>query len=459
MKYFLLFLLLFSSCLQTSAEVPDSLVNTHKHPWRAAGEIVLLNGAVVGYNILLRSNEIFSKITMNDIKRNVTHGYWWWDSDYIHTNTFEHPVHGAIYYNIARLNGMSIAESSLYTLGGSWMWEIFCESEQPSINDMVYTTFGGISLGEPLYRTGMRVYNDLFRRRSVPRDTTPFELAVSAGYRSYSPHQQPKVNTGYLTLASTYGDMMDDANGLFDYFRLKGTAVFGSHQLLPASAKVMAQLYSHPLVDEPLRKVVWGVYNHYDYNVVYPYTDLSENERKTHSYAYSEVGVFGPAVAYRLGDRSRFEQQLHLTGIAMGTTPTMTQHEKDKQRGYSFGSGWGAKLFTNATLGNTLKASVDVECSQLFTWDGFYDDDSSRRRTSTPSIQGEAGNAVTLVVTPSVTIAPFSAMEHHASALSRLSLEAQGRFFHSHFNYKYHPHTSTHAWEWQVGAKYTISTK
>jgi hypothetical protein len=451
MKYLLSFLLLWSCWNSSFAEPADSTMSTkpRKHPWLAAGEIVVFNGGLVVYNAIRNSAEDFSHITMKDIRRNVTHGYWWWDCDGFRVNTIEHPIHGVIYYNIARLNGMSVVESSLYTLGGSWMWEIFCESEQPSINDMVYTTFGGITLGEPIYRTGRRVFNDLFRRGKVPRDTTPFTLSLSAGYRAFWPNHHPTVRTGYLTLESSYGDMMDDESGLFDYFQIRGTAVFGSNQFIVGAAKVTAQLYSQQLVDEPQRKVVWGIYNHFDYDAVAPYYDLPKSEREKHYYGFSEVGVFGPGIAYRLGDKNRVEQQLHVTGIAMGTTPTTTQHKKDGQRGYSFGSGYGAKLITKAKLGDVLSASVDAEFSQLFTWDGFYDDDPSRYRPSIPSIQGEAGNAVTLIVTPSVTVTPIPALSH-------LSLEGRGRFFHSHFNYKYHPHSSTHAWEVMAGVKYTF---
>jgi hypothetical protein len=56
------------------------------------------------------------------------------------------------------------------------------------------------------------------------------------------------------------------------------------------------------------------------------------------------------------------------------------------------------------------------------------------------------GNALTAIVAPTVEL---RLMKHFA-------LQCSGQFMHTHLNYKYHPHTSTHAWEWQVGIKYRI---
>ena len=68
-------------------------------------EITAINAALVAHNRLLRSDDAFSHITFSDIRRNLTHRHWWWDQDYFHTNTIEHPLHGALFYTTARANG------------------------------------------------------------------------------------------------------------------------------------------------------------------------------------------------------------------------------------------------------------------------------------------------------------------------------------------------------------------
>jgi hypothetical protein len=64
-----------------------------------------------------------------------------------------HAGAGAIYYNIARTNRLSTAESFLFGLGGSMAWEYVAEwREVASINDQVFTTMGGPAIGEPFFQ-------------------------------------------------------------------------------------------------------------------------------------------------------------------------------------------------------------------------------------------------------------------------------------------------------------------
>jgi hypothetical protein len=55
-------------------------------------------------------------------------------------------------YKQRMANGLSFLESSLLTASGSLVWELFCETETPSINDLVTTTLGGTALGEMFHR-------------------------------------------------------------------------------------------------------------------------------------------------------------------------------------------------------------------------------------------------------------------------------------------------------------------
>ena len=163
--------IVFDSISKTM-EVPSGAVGeASSHPYLAAAGVAGINGLIMTYNWLFRRDEGFSHVTINTVQRNLTHKHWWWDEDYFRTNALEHPFHGSLFYLTARVGGMSVAESSLYTVGGSWMWEMVGESEMPSINDMVYTIAGGIALGEPLYR----VASYLISRRpvlNVPRLTS-----------------------------------------------------------------------------------------------------------------------------------------------------------------------------------------------------------------------------------------------------------------------------------------------
>ena len=458
MKNLVLFLLLMMSATTTRATTLDAVESTdslavtaadttkttvRKHPWLAGLEIVGFNIALVGFNSVFYKDDAWSHVTMNTIKHNITHRYWWWDQDGIEINAFRHPVHGSLFYLIARANGMSIGESSLYTLGGTWMWEIFCEAEEPSINDMVYTPFGGVTIGETVWRSG-KCLLEMVKKGRKGSPSAPFTTSLSAGFRSFKGYGTDGLSTPYVTWNATYGDLFDEEKrGLFDNFDVSGTIVIGQGKKFVSQTRIDNQLWSCPLINEPAKKVVSGIYNHFDYYCVAPLEKSEKESIIPDTYCYSEVGAIGPGIAYRLGEHTQWEQQLYVNGIMMGVPQ---YGYPKKSRGLSFGSGYGARLYSTLTIGDWLRMGVRAQCSHLFTWDGFYNDDKSKTRDEDPSTQSETGNALTAIVAPTVEV---KVMKH-------LSLQGSGQFMHTHMNYKYHPHTSTHAWEWQLGLKYTI---
>jgi hypothetical protein len=77
------------------------------------------------------------------------------DSDLFSTNAIAHPMAGALYYQIARGNGLSPLASVVATVLVSTAWEYLVEwDERPSINDLIFTPAGGVVLGEATYRLG-----------------------------------------------------------------------------------------------------------------------------------------------------------------------------------------------------------------------------------------------------------------------------------------------------------------
>ncbi len=75
------------------------------------------------------------------------------------SNTFEfnwtHSLAGSMYYNYARDNHLNKTQSFLMTFGASFLWESLVEfKEVISLNDMVTTPIGGLSIGESFYQLG-----------------------------------------------------------------------------------------------------------------------------------------------------------------------------------------------------------------------------------------------------------------------------------------------------------------
>lgn len=89
-------------------------------------------------------------------KRNLEEG-WKWDDNHFAVNFFGHPYQGSFYFTAARSMGYSFYPGFLYTLTGSYVWEMFCEREYPSTNDLIVTSLGGTIYGEILYRLSERL--------------------------------------------------------------------------------------------------------------------------------------------------------------------------------------------------------------------------------------------------------------------------------------------------------------
>lgn len=83
-----------------------------------------------------------------------------WDSDLFSINQVGHPYQGGLYHAGARAVGFGFWESLPYTILGSLQWEMFMENNRPSVNDFITTTFGGVALGEALFRLASVVLDD-----------------------------------------------------------------------------------------------------------------------------------------------------------------------------------------------------------------------------------------------------------------------------------------------------------
>jgi hypothetical protein len=104
------------------------------------------------------ARETWAQVTPDSIWENLT-GPWEWDRDEYFTNQFGHPYQGSIYHAAARSNGFTFYQAMLFDVFGSVYWELFCETNTPSINDLISTTLGGAALGEMFHRLYLEIPN------------------------------------------------------------------------------------------------------------------------------------------------------------------------------------------------------------------------------------------------------------------------------------------------------------
>lgn len=126
---------------------------------RAAGGVALVQVIPWSYSYFITKTE-FAKITFKSVGEHLKPSSWTWDDDQFTTNQFSHPYHGNLYFNSFRANGYGLFSSALATVSGSLIWEIAGESEPPSINDLINTSFGGIVLGEMTHRLANKLVNN-----------------------------------------------------------------------------------------------------------------------------------------------------------------------------------------------------------------------------------------------------------------------------------------------------------
>jgi hypothetical protein len=147
----------------------------------AIAEVMASNFVAWAAARYLREDNYSFLISWSSVQDNLRHGLEW-DPNNFSTNFFSHPYQGSTYFNAARTNGMNFWESIPFTFAGSYMWEVFMESEYPAYNDLVTTTWGGIALGELLFRFSEKVLDDRARGgERVWRETSGFLLNPVGG--------------------------------------------------------------------------------------------------------------------------------------------------------------------------------------------------------------------------------------------------------------------------------------
>jgi hypothetical protein len=123
---------------------------------RALFQSTIIN-VLYGAVNLMRGHDT-AKITPKSWWGNMEHG-WVWDLNDFPVNQVGHPYQGNNYFTTGRSNGLSFYESAAVAAFGSGTWEYFGETTDPSLNDFINTTLGGIALGEMFYRTAWLVRN------------------------------------------------------------------------------------------------------------------------------------------------------------------------------------------------------------------------------------------------------------------------------------------------------------
>lgn len=407
--------------------VSDTTWTSPYRPWLAIGEVFGLNMAVWGFDRFIM-NEDFARINWHTIQRNFRKGPVW-DTDKFSTNLFSHPYHGSLYFNAARSNGLNFWQSIPFTTGGSLMWEFFMETEPPSINDMLATTFGGVELGEVTYRlsdlfidnrsTGaervgrevlagiispVRAINRLitgeawkysrFKGRSYT--SVPVNFIVNVGPRFLAEQENSKHGTTSMNLMFNldYGDpFYDEFYSPYEWFRFRFGMDFFSSQPLISQVNAIGAIWGKRVWEKGPRTLTAGVFQHFDY---YDSALRSPSEEELAPYRISEAAALGGGLIYykkaTADDKTDMYAEFYTNGIALGAS--LSDYMKLGDRDYNLGSGYSVKTNAGLIYNNRWAFLLNLENYHVFTWKGYAKDTNWETvDPTTLNVQGDAGNA------------------------------------------------------------------
>lgn len=421
--------------LQT-AFLPDSIdVRRHqkKNFWRAGAETVGFNTGLWAFDRYVLKGH-YAYISWNTIKENFRHGFEW-DNDHLHTNMFDHPYNGSLFFNAGRSNGFNFWQSCLFSIGGSAMWELFMECEYPSTNDIIATPVGGAAIGEVLYRTSDMITDDRttgverFGRefaaflvnpmRGMTRIITgdAWEKRFTSGRRFGIPPIKVNVSLGgrYLTLWDNdeatragavaeidveYGNRYDGlTKNPYDWFTFFMELQAVRSQPVLSRAEIIGRLLSKEVFGEKSMNISVGMYQHFDF---FDSDTIKKVERQNRLTPCAVPYKLGTPASFGAGTmmRCQLSKGVVLHGFvhtnAVILAGILTDFYRDYHRNYNWGSGFSVKAGLNCSIfGGRLLLDMKNQFYRLYTWKGYGTDyDWSITPDGAPvNVQGDKSNS------------------------------------------------------------------
>ena len=334
--------------------------------WLPAVEAFGLNIFVWSVDRFVRNVE-WAYISTETMKNNLKHGFVW-DADGFETNQLFHPYSGALSFTAARSSGLSFWQSLPYPFAGSLMWELFMETEYPSMNDIITTPMSGIVLGEISYRVSnlilyggthsiwreigstlvspMNGFNRLLGRRKDERrqyKVPPYHVTFSAGLNGLfiDGKFSQRVPHLYLNYNMVYGryDRLSHGYKPFDYFVTNVGASFSDNNNIIAIFS-SGLLFGKKLPSTRHRHSYLGVLKSFNFLT-----------NRVYKISASSVGI-GLLTDYAVGPQVNWHNSLVASAIVMGGINSL--YAEEVGRDYNLGPGASGKLESLLKIRNTV---------------------------------------------------------------------------------------------------------
>jgi len=345
-------------------------------------------------------NEDFARVNKSTWNYNIQKG-WVWDVDRFGINFIGHPYSGTMTFNAARSNGYSYFESFPFAVGGSLMWEYFCENTQPSYNDIINTPVNGAFLGEIFYRISSNILDD--RARGTQRflrelaagivdpvrefnrilqgkawrknnievyQKEPLNTTLYGGMQKLdkSPKEIAKSGTAneILDLQLDYGNPFENRTRKpFDFFKFRVDLCFG------AGRKILDRVTGYGIftgknfqVDSGHKAMLIGLYQYYDY---------WDNQ----TFELGAIG-FGGGVNTKLllnaQTKSNLYSALHIALVPFAGSSTKYGPDTSQYRDYNFGGGLEGQFESTINFGEFATATLAAYYYWIHSYVGLKED-------------------------------------------------------------------------------------
>lgn len=379
------------SLLDTTHATFSTDFRREKKFWRAGSEWLIANVLPATFNRFITEDQ-YAYISLKNFIHHQRIAAWDWDDNEFITNHLDHPYHGQLYFNAFRSNGYNFYESSIATFAGSYLWETGGETQSPSINDLINTTYGGIILGEMTHRISRHILGkgarDRHRRTSneigaffvnpvngLNRlldgkwgkadpyhaiDSSSVWVEVNAGVRRFDAKEGDILQKGkdgsYGRLRLWYQNGPDIVKRPFDQFYVNLEFGKGDSTFINA-VNVHASLYGTEFFETKHSE---------HYGVLTANYDFYNND----AFFYGAQNlIYNWNSTFRFKKNNRLNMSLGLGAILLAGVPDPYLHY-GASRNYNYGSGAGYRYRGELSLFNRLLITADYNGGLFYTISG-----------------------------------------------------------------------------------------
>ncbi|MDR2805922.1 MAG: DUF3943 domain-containing protein, partial [Dysgonamonadaceae bacterium] len=459
----------------------DTVTSPKKAAVKAAVEVIGLNAGIWAFD-RYALNADYAKITGKSLKNNLTHKFLW-DNDNFDTNLFGHPYCGGLYFNAARSNGLNFWQSIPFSVGGSYHWEIFCEKQPPSLNDIIATPIGGIALGEMTHRISHRIIDGRergwrrFGRELLVGVISPMDL-LNRLLSGDAWHYSPRIYSGYeppaetpltinfsvfnrfmvdldenrnnmnLTLSAgiVYGQpFSEETRTPYDYFTGEADVNIIGNQPFLSNISIVGLIWGKEWQKNETNWLA-GIFQHYDY---YNSTPVINGGKIP--YQFAETASFGGGLLFgKQTGKNGLSGRLYANLILLGA------NESDyfflDSRNYNIGNGYSIKSSETYSFGKHWDGTFGFKLYHVFTGKGYGSADAEINglpENTNPdyvNAQGNKGN----------TLLGMISLNAGFQLSRQIRLSAEQRFYFRNSHYDYLPDVATHSAENRIKITYNL---